>query len=148
MKDFMAEEVETDANSPDKRFTLSRNRPSPSLPHNLHDSHAARNSKLSLTEQSLYSRGIVREVMRTRNALPMQTSTKLSSTTSTASIMTLPSTPLPNPTSQLNSSFSPFRPRTSFILRSARPKVHLSARSPSHQQCNVGQATTNPLHQS
>jgi hypothetical protein len=67
MKDFMNEDIETDANSPDKRWLLSAHRPTPSQHHLLPQWPSEQAGRLSITDQELYSRGIIREVMRTRN---------------------------------------------------------------------------------
>lgn len=68
MKDLVGEEAETDVNSPDKNFRLSGSRPATSAGHLVARWHSADGERLSVTEQQLYSRGLVREVLRTRKA--------------------------------------------------------------------------------
>jgi hypothetical protein len=59
MKDWVGE-AETDVNSPHKQFQISAKRTPAARNHLL---GGGQGGKLSVTEQQLYSRGIVREVL-------------------------------------------------------------------------------------
>ena len=136
MKDWVTEEAETELNSPDKNFQLSNNRPPSSPAHLMPRWQSAHGTRLSLTEQQIYSRSIVREVLRTRKMSLRQSNTRLSGTTSTECIMGLSSTLSHCSLSHQNSTLTRFRQATSCIPQFVRPKVAYVQRSPSHQHCN------------
>ena len=129
----MAEEVETSANSPCKVFRQTE--------HPTHLSHQQHSPRLSLTDQEIYSRGIVREVMHKRTPPSTQTNTEQSDTTSTASPLISRSMPRPNHPSRQDCSFHPFRPPTGSTPQPARPKVTKPTLSPPHQH-RYGPTTT------